>query len=151
MCRKDNLNVFREVDQLWSNFEESPISPFQIDSNQFLRIRYWKAHTAGIIQLKQLKSVKGLVSASSDHHVKLWSYEGVLWGDIDILSVGSGLKNKRSALDTEVKWTFPFPWIEKAYGSLGEVIDLLEITDKKKFSRREKDYMIDGYFTAKYV
>ncbi len=49
-----------------------------------LLINEWKAHTDNIVSLKTLESPPGFITTSLDRHVKLWSKDGDLWGDLFI-------------------------------------------------------------------
>jgi len=48
-------------------------------------VRKWKAHFKSVNFLNSIDDPKGLISCGHDRHVKLWSKEGYLWGDIYLI------------------------------------------------------------------
>lgn len=62
----------------------------------------WLAHKGQINSIAFLEKPDGIITCSSDRHVRLWSLDGIVWGDINLL---------RENCDKH--WTYPFDWSEK--------------------------------------
>ena len=58
------------------------------------------------------------MTSAADKHVKLWSLEGQLWGDINLLREGG-----------DKQWTYPFDWTEKREQDVARVQKLMALVD----------------------
>jgi len=80
------------------------------------------AHHDMITCISELNNPAGIVTSSMDQHVKLWSINGDLWGDLTIVGA-----------DPVIKWNFPYDWNEirnTEKESLVEVLSVLNPEEK---------------------
>lgn len=65
-----------------------------------------------------IENPDGIITCSVDKHVKLWSLEGELWGDIYLM------KEKY-----DKKWKYPFDWLQKKDEEIDRVKMLMSIVE----------------------
>lgn len=100
--RKEKINAEAMAKSYMQSTKEKlrkyPHPPL-IDPYSCNLVKEWQAHSDGITKLSEIPDPFGIISCSLDHHVKLWSGSGDLWGDIDLI---------RESKDKH--WQFPFDW-----------------------------------------
>eukprot|EP00826_Nyctotherus_ovalis_P001518 TRINITY_DN10244_c0_g4_i2.p1 TRINITY_DN10244_c0_g4~~TRINITY_DN10244_c0_g4_i2.p1 ORF type:complete len:419 (+),score=78.83 TRINITY_DN10244_c0_g4_i2:25-1257(+) len=62
-------------------------------------LNQWKAHSGHITHVSMIERPEGMATAGMDRHVKLWSINGALWGNLTITGQHSVLV-----------WNFPYDW-----------------------------------------
>ena len=89
-------------------------------SEKYLIINEWEGHKDQISSLFLIPNPLGFVSGSLDKHVKVWSYLGEEWGDINIVA------------EVPVRnWNFPFNWWESREKDRTNVISLMKEFEPK--------------------
>ena len=142
--RNDCLFVGSDVKSIQIKHELNVYKPFIIDANAYLRISKWKAHKGSIVDMKMISHMHGLMTSGKDKHIKVWSYDGELWGDIDMLALG--------VQDPVIqnKWNFPFNWVERLTDVLNEVLYYVGKIDGVEYEQDHKDNLINEYLNHKY-
>jgi hypothetical protein len=71
--------------------------PTLLDPSQNIQVKCWRGHAKPITFMNNIDEPRGFITCSFDRHVRIWSREGTLWGDI-YLAKERIHKN----------WSFPF-------------------------------------------
>jgi WD40 repeat protein len=96
------------------------------NSERYVKVMQWFAHQAQINSITFLDNPHGILTCSTDRHVKLWSLDGELWGDINLLKE-----------NTDKMWTYPFDWSEKKVNEIERVKKIMALVDPPKPSDEE--------------
>eukprot|EP00826_Nyctotherus_ovalis_P031485 TRINITY_DN2516_c0_g2_i2.p5 TRINITY_DN2516_c0_g2~~TRINITY_DN2516_c0_g2_i2.p5 ORF type:complete len:144 (-),score=38.69 TRINITY_DN2516_c0_g2_i2:820-1251(-) len=78
----------------------------------------WKAHSDQVYAISRIAKPDGFVTTSLDKHVKLWSREGTLWGDLIICGPNPALF-----------WNFAYDWSGERESEKEEVIEVLKVIE----------------------
>jgi len=87
------------VNTAYGYFEEykQSLNPSQIQGISTIAVKCWQSHYSAVTKLRKIKDPISFVTCSPDKHVKLWSLEGVLFSDINLIKFDEGRL-----------WKFPF-------------------------------------------
>jgi len=88
------------------------------NSERYVKQLQWFAHQSHVNSISFLESPDGIATCSTDKHVKLWSLDGALWGDINLLKE-----------NWDKQWTYPFDWTEKREQDVSKVQKLMALID----------------------
>lgn len=72
------------------------------------------------------------MTCSPDKHVKLWSMNGELWGDINLMKE-----------NYDKQWSYPFDWSEKKVKEIERVKALMEIVEHPEDKPEEEEVVFD--------
>jgi hypothetical protein len=100
-------------------------------SHDFVKQLQWFAHKGQINSINFLENPDGIITCSTDKHVKLWSLEGILWGDINLMN---------EALDKQ--WSYPLDWSEKKENEILRVKTLMNIIDYQRPEENVKEEIV---------
>jgi len=78
-------------------------------------INQWQAHREQICSISRIERPNGFITASTDRHVKIWSREGKLWGEI--ATYGE---------NPVIFWQFPYDWTEDREKEKDRVVSMLK-------------------------
>lgn len=111
--------------------QQSKSAPF-ILSELCILTHEWTAHGDQVCAVSKIAKPEGFVTSSLDKHVKLWSREGVLWGDLDVCGA-----------DPALLWNFAYDWSGEREREKEEVIEVLKaIEPGLKYDKSEIRYDI---------
>ncbi len=74
-----------------------------------------------------MEKPNGIVTCSIDKHVRLWSLDGELWGDINLMKE-----------NCDKKWTYPFDWTDKKEKEIMKVKQIVNLIEPQNNKMKEK-------------
>ena len=78
----------------------------------------WFAHKGQVNSINFIENPDGIITCSAEKHVKLWSLDGTLWGDINLMKE-----------NYDKQWTYPFDWSEKKEKEIERVKLLMTVVE----------------------
>ena len=96
-------------------------------------VNEWRAHNDQVNGIARIKKPQGFITSSLDKHVKVWSREGVLWGDLVICGV-----------NPVVLWNFECDLM--GYKDTKEVIEVMKVIEPGvDYNKSEIKYEVVKY------
>ena len=141
--RKDLINATKQVEIYMQNETQTnekkkkEIPKF----HAFNTVLYnkWEAHNNQINKITKIKDPLSFVTCSLDKHVKVWSLEGELLGDINLVKLGNNF------------WKFPFDWVKNKLSEIDDVFDSLEKIEKERLNEQQKNEIKTNFLISKYL
>ena len=124
--RKDHIDVSKTVENQLRN-EKMHRTPFTAHLYNSVLIKRWYAHQAGITSLVHVEEPSCLISCGIDKHVKIWTLEGDILGDINLGRLGNRL------------WNFPYDWMHAKLQELEEAFKVLKKVERAEMESLTED------------
>ena len=85
--RKEWVDASSSIELLLKYFDRPKKPFFNIHMFNTVTIKRWHAHTSAVNSLTKLKKPAGFISCSLDQWVKLWSLDGDVYGQINLVKL----------------------------------------------------------------
>ena len=120
--RKDLINGTKLVEEYLKK------NKFDFDSRSVkmsnsVVLNRWSAHSQLITVVNTISNPLSLVTGSQDKQIKVWNYDGLLYGNIHMTKINCN------------RWNFPFDWVSIKLKEIDQVFDTLEIFDKETLDK----------------
>lgn len=143
--RKDLINATKQVEIILQNEtqqNEKGSKKKEIPKvHAFNTVLYnkWEAHSNQVNKITKIKDPQSFITCSLDKHVKIWSLEGELLGDINLVKLGNNY------------WKFPFDWVKNKLCEIDDVFDSLEKIEKERLNEAQKNDIKTNFLINKYL
>lgn len=141
--RKDIIDATKQVEyiiQSENNNNGRKKDIMKIHVYNTVLLNKWEAHGNMINKITKIKEPASYITSSLDKHVKVWSLEGVLLGDINLVKLGGNNI-----------WRFPFDWVKNKLEDVEYVFETLEKIQKDRLTETRKNEIKSNFFVAKYL
>jgi len=143
--RKDLINATKQVEVIMQNDSQQNEKNSKkkeipkVHAFNTLLYNKWEAHTNQVNKITKIKDPVSFISCSIDKHVKIWSLEGEILGDINLVKLGNNY------------WRFPFDWVKNKLSEIDDVFDSLEKIEKERLSDPQKNDIKTNFLVNKYL
>ena len=143
--RKDLINATKQVEVILQNENQQNDKGSKKKEipkvHAFNTVLYnkWEAHSNQVNKITKIKDPQSFITCSLDKHVKVWSLEGELLGDINLVKLGNNY------------WKFPFDWVKNKLCEIDDVFDSLEKIEKERLNETQKNDIKTNFLINKYL
>lgn len=141
--RKDIIDATKQVEYIIqsennNNMRKRDIMKIHVYNT--VLFNKWEAHGNMINKITKIKEPASYITSSLDKHVKIWSLDGILLGDINLVKLGGNNV-----------WKFPFDWVKNKLDDVEYVFETLEKIQKDRLTEARKNEIKANFFVAKYL
>jgi len=142
--RKDLINATKQAEIILQNESQNEKASKKREFSKFhayntVLFNKFEAHNNQVNKITKIKDPLSFISCSIDKHVKVWSLEGELLGDINLVKFGNNF------------WKFPFDWVRNKLSEIDDVFESLEKIEKERLNEQQKNDIKSNFLISKYL